>query len=79
MGSSSGFTLAAWSIVREEMVERISGARVWRTRDVLGVSWMEEKRSSSCGAGERNSRSEERISRYGWIVSGAEVLNWIVR
>jgi hypothetical protein len=63
MGSSRGFALVAWSSVREERVLRIEGARICKTREVLGGSWMEEKRSSSWAAGERNARREDRISR----------------
>jgi hypothetical protein len=59
------------------MVLRIEGARICRTRDVLGSIGIVENGSSSCCVGERNSRREERISRYGWIVSGVLVFSWI--
>jgi hypothetical protein len=58
-------------------VLRSEGARICRTRDVLGSIGIVENMSSSCCVGDRNSRREKRISRYGWIVSGVLVFNWI--
>jgi len=79
MGSMRGLTGFAWSRVNRETVERMVGARICRTRDCLGSSVSVEKRSSSCAAGERMERSEERISTYGVIVSGVLVLICVVR
>jgi hypothetical protein len=63
MGSKRCFTGVAWSRVKCDKVLRIEGARIWRTREVLGSMGIVEKISSSCWVGEMNSRREERISR----------------
>lgn len=51
---------------------------ICRTREFFGMG-IEENMSSSCCAGDKKSSREDRISRYGKIVSGPLILSWIAR
>jgi hypothetical protein len=79
MGSRRCFIGVTWSIDNCEIVFSIDGERICRTREDFWSKFIVEKISFSCCAGERKISNEERISRYGVMVSGAEIFNWVVK